>query len=33
MSYFMIFRFAGFDIAINEAWIFWIIINIKGAQI
>lgn len=29
----MIFRFVGFDIAINEAWIFWIIINIKGAQI
>lgn len=29
----MIFRFAGFDIAIKEAWIFWIIINIKGAQI
>lgn len=29
----MIFRFAGFDIAINEAWIFWIIINNKGAQI
>lgn len=29
----MIFRFAGFDIAINEDWIFWIIINIKGAQI
>lgn len=29
----MIFHIAGFDIAINEAWIFWIIINIKGTQI